>query len=81
MNVLNMDGVTYDIDKLDQEGQVACILLSKVQGKIQEATMELDILTASSIQLNEKIKDALTDDAIVEDTIDEETPDKLTGSE
>ena len=43
MNVLNMDDVTYDIDKLDQEGQVACVLLSRVQGKIQEATMELDL--------------------------------------
>ncbi len=73
MNVLNMDDVTYDIDKLDQEGQVACVLLSRVQGKIQEATMELDILTASSIQLTEKVKDALTDDAIVTDTEEDET--------
>lgn len=73
MNVLNMDDVTYDIDKLDQEGQVACVLLSRVQGKIQEATMELDILTASSIQLTEKVKEALTDDAIVTDTEEDET--------
>ncbi len=73
MNVLNMDDVTYDIDKLDKEGQVACVLLSRVQGKIQEATMELDILTASSIQLTEKVKDALTDDAIVTDTEEDET--------
>jgi len=73
MNVLNMDDVTYDIDKLDQEGQVACVLLSKVQAKIQEATMELDILTASSIQLTKKVKDALTDDAIVTDTEEDET--------
>lgn len=73
MNVLNMDDVTYDIDKLDKEGQVACVLLSRVQGKIQEATMELDILTASSIQLTKKVKDALTDDAIVTDTEEDET--------
>lgn len=67
MNVLNVEGVTYDIDKLDQETQIACVLLSKVQGKIQEATMGLDILTASLLQLTEKVKDELTNDAIVEE--------------
>lgn len=67
MNVLNVEGVTYDIDKLDQETQIACVLLSKVQGNIQEATMDLDILTASLLQLTEKVKDELTNDAIVEE--------------
>ena len=67
MNVLNVEGVTYGIDKLDQEGQIACVLLGKVQGKIQEATMDLDILTASLLQLTDKVKEALTDDAIVEE--------------
>lgn len=65
MNVLNVEGVTYDIDKLDQETQIACVLLSKVQSNIQEATMDLDILTASLLQLTDKVKEALTDDAIV----------------
>ena len=73
MNILSMDDVTYDIDKLSQEGQVACVLLNKVQGKIQEATMELDILQASSLSLTEKVKAALTDDAVVEDTETDET--------
>lgn len=68
-----MDDVTYDIDKLSQEGQVACVLLNKVQVKIQEATMELDILQASSLSLTEKVKAALTDDAVVEDTETDET--------
>jgi len=67
MNVLNVEGVTYDIDKLDKETQIACVLLSKVQGDIQEATMDLDILTAALLQLTEKVKDELTNDAIVEE--------------
>tara|TARA_R110002124_G_scaffold73127_2_gene196174 strand:- start:628 stop:852 length:225 start_codon:yes stop_codon:yes gene_type:complete len=67
MNVLNVEGVTYDIDKLDQAGQISCVLLGRVQGKIQEATMDLDILTASLLQLTDKVKEALTDDAIVEE--------------
>jgi hypothetical protein len=71
MNVLNIDGVTYDIDKLGEDGQIACILLSKAQSKLQEQTIELDILKAAAVALTETVKDELTNDAIIEE---EDTP-------
>lgn len=88
MNVLNVEGVTYDIDKLDQAGQVSCVLLARAQNKMQDATIEVDIIAAAVRSLTEAVKESLTDDAIVEeedalveDPIDEETSDTLTGSE
>lgn len=71
MNVLNIDGVTYDIDKLGEDGQIACILLSKAQSKLQEQTIELDILKAAAVALTETVKDELINDAIIEE---EDTP-------
>ena len=38
MNVLNVAGVTYDIDKLSEDVQESCVYLNKAQqlaGKIQ----------------------------------------------
>ena len=67
MNVLNVEGVTYDIDKLDQEGQVACVLLGRAQNKMQDATIEVDIIAAAVHSLTEAVKDALTNDAIIEE--------------
>ena len=67
MNALNIDGVTYDIDKLGEDGQIACILLSKAQSKLQEQTIELDILRAAVTALTDTVKDSLTDEAIVAD--------------
>jgi len=88
MNVLNVEGVTYDIDKLDKAGQISCVLLGRAQNKMQDATIELDIIAAAVRSLTEAVKESLTDDAIVEeedalveDPIDEETSDTLTGSE
>lgn len=67
MNVLNVEGVTYDIDKLDQAGQISCVLLGRAQNKMQEATIEVDIIAASVRSLTEAVKESLTDDAIVEE--------------
>ena len=67
MNVLNVEGVTYDIDKLDQAGQISCVLLGRAQNKMQEATIEVDIIAAAVRSLTEAVKESLTDDAIVEE--------------
>ena len=65
MNVLNVAGVTYDIDKLSEDVQESCIYLNKAQqlaGKIQA---EFEVNSCAIKALTKHVEENLNDDAIV----------------
>ena len=65
MNVLNVAGVTYDIDKLSEDVQESCVYLNKAQqlaGKIQA---EFEVNSYAIKALTKHVEENLNDDAIV----------------
>lgn len=68
-----VDGKTYDVTLLDNEGQELFKLLAIANNRVTEASQNLGIAQASVIAINNKLQEALTDEALIEEKDDETT--------
>ncbi len=68
-----VDGKTYDVTLLDNEGQELFKLLAIANNRVTEAGQNLGIAQASVIAINNKLQEALTDEALIEEKDDETT--------
>ena len=68
-----VDGKTYDVTLLDNEGQELFKLLAIANDRVTTAGQNLGIAQASVIAINNKLQEALTDEALIEEKDDETT--------
>lgn len=61
------DGKSYDISKLNEEGQRAFQLLAMAEERYREAGDSYVIAQAASVALHSKLQEFLTAEAIVEE--------------
>ena len=68
-----VEGKTYDVTLLDNEGQELFKLLAIANNRVTEAGQNLGIAQASVIAINNKLQEALTDEALISEKDDETT--------
>ncbi len=72
MMTYKMGDVSYDISKLDDEGQSYFALLRSAMVKINSTNDEIQVLQAGANYIKDLLEDRLTDEAITEEIEDME---------
>ena len=72
MMTYKMGDVSYDISKLDDEGQTYFNLLRVAMTKVNSTNDEIQVLQAGANYIKDLLEDRLTDEAITEEDDDME---------
>lgn len=72
MMTYKMGDVSYDISKLDDEGQTYFNLLRVAMTKVNSTSDEIQVLQAGANYIKNLLEDRLTDEAITEEIEDME---------
>ena len=72
MMTYKMGDVSYDISKLDDEGQTYFNLLRGAMTKVNSTNDEIQVLQAGANYIKDLLEDRLTDEAITEEIEDME---------
>jgi hypothetical protein len=72
MMTYKMGDVSYDISKLDDEGQTYFNLLRVAMTKVNSTNDEIQVLQAGANYIKDLLEDRLTDEAITEEIEDME---------
>tara|TARA_B110000908_G_C10090597_1_gene373824 strand:+ start:308 stop:541 length:234 start_codon:yes stop_codon:yes gene_type:complete len=72
MRTYKQDGISYDVDLLDEEAQGLFGLLQQAMIKVRSASDEVQLFQAGAQHIKVLFEDKLTDEAITEDFEDTE---------
>tara|TARA_R110002167_G_scaffold190195_3_gene392487 strand:+ start:1655 stop:1888 length:234 start_codon:yes stop_codon:yes gene_type:complete len=72
MRTYKQDGISYDVDLLDEEAQALFGLLQQAMIKVRSASDEVQLFQAGAQHIKVLFEDKLTDEAITEDFEDTE---------
>lgn len=72
MRTYKRDGISYDVDLLDEEAQGLFGLLQQAMIKVRSASDEVQLFQAGAQHIKVLFEDKLTDEAITEDFEDTE---------